>query len=183
MKIKSKSKNDLVPARKYKGKKALEAVQLFKGVQNPRQRSFLAAFVETGGVVRASELSGVSWKAHYLWKRDDARYLEEFDRAIDLIADRAEAELYRRAVDGYQKPISYKGIIEDWYTEYSDTCLIFMLKGAKPEKYRDNLVNLSSNAPVAIQINFGAEAKPEKVSTPQDVVIQGSENDSNPTSP
>jgi hypothetical protein len=172
MRTKAKGKKDLVPARKYKGKKALEAVQLFKGVQNPRQRSFLAAFVETGGVVRASELSGVSWKAHYGWKRDDPRYLEEFERAIEVTADRAEAELYRRAVDGYNKPISYKGVIEDWYTEYSDTCLIFMLKGMRPAKYRDNLVGLTSNAPVAIQINYG----PNKAERPQDVVIEGGEN-------
>lgn len=147
-----------VPARKNKAKKALEKVRLFPGIKNPRQRAFLVAFVETGGIAKAAKLSGVSWSAHYQWKRDDAKYLAQFDLAMDMVADRAEAELHRRAIEGYDKPVTYKGEIRGWYKDFSDTCLIFMLKGMRPEKYRENMVQMTANAPTAIQIILSPEA-------------------------
>ena len=149
-----------VPAKKRKAKKALEKVRLFPGIKNPRQRAFLAAFVETGGIARAAKLSGVSWSAHYQWKRNDRNYLAQFDLATEMTADRAEDELHRRAIDGYDKPVTYKGEIRGWYRDFSDTCLIFMLKGLRPEKYRENMVQMTANAPTAIVINLGDVKRP-----------------------
>ena len=43
--------------------------------------------------------------------------------------DALEAEARRRAVEGVRKPVFYQGVICGWVGEYSDTLLIFLLKG------------------------------------------------------
>ena len=52
--------------------------------------------------------------------------------------DALEAEARRRAVEGVRKPIYCQGEICGTVREYSDTLLFFLLKGAMPEKYRDD---------------------------------------------
>ena len=44
----------------------------------------------------------------------------------------------RRAYLGVEKPVTVAGKREV-IREYSDTLLIFLLKGARPQKYRDNI--------------------------------------------
>src|SRR5262249_21583923 len=48
-----------------------------------------------------------------------------------------EAELRRRAVEGWLEPVYYRGKKVGDVRKFSDTCLIFALKGEKPEKYRE----------------------------------------------
>lgn len=49
----------------------------------------------------------------------------------------AEDELLRRAIEGVDKPIYYKGQQIDTVKEYSDTLLQMMLKAGKPDKYSE----------------------------------------------
>ena len=52
-------------------------------------------------------------------------------------------------------------MITDTYLEYSDTLAQLWLKGNWPEKYRDSLIGLTSNAPAGISIVLiGGEALP-----------------------
>lgn len=48
-----------------------------------------------------------------------------------------EAEAWRRGKTGVLKPVYQGGKKVGSVREYSDTLLIFMLKGTRPEKYRD----------------------------------------------
>lgn len=48
-----------------------------------------------------------------------------------------EDEAVRRAHEGINKAVRYKGKIVGYETEFSDSLLIFTLKGGKPEKYKD----------------------------------------------
>ena len=41
-------------------------------------------------------------------------------------------------MEGVRKPVFYQGAICGSVREYSDTLLMFLMKGAMPEKYRDN---------------------------------------------
>ena len=50
---------------------------------------------------------------------------------------KAESELYRRGVDGYDKPVYQGGCHVGDIREYSDTALIVYLKGNHPTKYRE----------------------------------------------
>jgi hypothetical protein len=57
-----------------------------------------------------------------------------------MACDILEAEAHRRAVEGVEKPVGwYKGRPGGYVREYSDVLLIFLLKGLRPEKYKDRL--------------------------------------------
>jgi hypothetical protein len=60
--------------------------------------------------------------------------------AEEATADKIEREAYRRAVLGVEKPTGwYQGEPGGVIREYSDTMAIFLLKGLRPEKYKDRL--------------------------------------------
>jgi len=128
----------------------------FADIKSPQKRRWLATQAKTGRIGETAKLTGISTALFYIWKRKDDEFAVAVDFAMQIAGDAAEDEIHRRAFTGYDKPVTYKGKIKSWYKEYSDLLAIFWMKGAKPEKYRDNLVGLTSNAPVAIQINLGA---------------------------
>ena len=115
------------------------------GIRQPKRRAFLGAFAQTGNVTRAAEMAGVDRSMHYLWL-SDALYAAAFERAKDEAADHLETEARRRAVEGLRRlkfnrngeplkdPETGQPYVEH---EYSDTLLIFLLKGARPETYKD----------------------------------------------
>ncbi len=71
-------------------------------------------------------------------------FAEAWDEALEVAADLLELEGHRRAVDGWLEPKFYRGKRCGTVRKYSDTLLIFLLKGIRPDKYREN-VNLNVN--------------------------------------
>jgi hypothetical protein len=114
----------------------------FSEIQHPKKRAFLRALVETGGnVTRACELVGIDRSTPYSrqWK-EDAEFQAVLESARYMAAEALESEAIRRAFEGVDKPTGwYKGKPSGVVTDYSDTLLIFLLKGAKPEKYADRM--------------------------------------------
>lgn len=104
------------------------------------KEKFLAAYAQTGNVSAAAKLAEVSRRSHYEWLARDKRYAEKFAEAVDEAADRLETEARRRAVSGVSEPVLYKGVQVATVKKYSDTLLIFLLKGARPEKYAERHV-------------------------------------------
>jgi hypothetical protein len=104
-----------------------------------KKRAFLAAYSLCGNITRAAELAEVSRGSHYLWMNEDEAYQLCFNDADQEAIERLEAEARRRAVQGVSKPVFYQGMECGVVQEYSDTLLMFLLKGAKPQKYRDNV--------------------------------------------
>lgn len=115
-------------------------VSPFAHIQNPKKRAFLAALVVTGGNKRrAVEGAGIDSSTPYTrqW-REDKEFQEALRLAEQMGADLLEAEAVRRAHDGVEEPVGwYRGQAGGTVRRYSDTLLIFLLKGAKPEKYGD----------------------------------------------
>jgi hypothetical protein len=114
----------------------LEECGEYKTLQH-KKRTFLAAFAETGNISAASRLTGISRQAHYEWMESDPDYPAMFKSADQQAAEALETEARRRAVQGTLKPVFYKGEECGTVQEYSDTLLIFLLKGAMPEKYSE----------------------------------------------
>ncbi|WP_207706576.1 hypothetical protein [Desulfallas thermosapovorans] len=104
-----------------------------------KKRAFLAAFAEVGNITRAAEIAGIDRKNHYDWMKNDPDYPELFYEADQQACDRLEQEARRRAVEGVQKPVFQGGKQVGVVQEYSDTLLIFLLKGAMPEKYKERV--------------------------------------------
>ena len=104
----------------------------------PKQKAFLAVYAACGCITYAARKAKCSRFAHYKWMQD-AAYAEAFAEARAEACDVLESEARRRAVEGVRKPVYYQGDVVGTVREYSDTLLIFLLKGAMPEKYRDNV--------------------------------------------
>ena len=109
-------------------------------IVHPKRRAFLAAFRETGNVRLACEVAKVGRSSHYRWLEMHPEYRKAFELAKEEAGDILEAEVFRRAVEGVEKPVGwYKGQPGGYVREYSDTLLIFYLKTLRPEKYRERV--------------------------------------------
>ena len=102
--------------------------------------AFCAALANSGGnVTRACEAVAISRVTAYEWRKNDPAFAEAWDEAKAIGLDALEDEATRRAFEGVDKPIVHLGVITDTVKEYSDTLAIFLLKGGKPEKYRERV--------------------------------------------
>lgn len=125
-----------------------------------KKAAFLAAYAKTGNITAAAKVAKVNRGQHYDWLLDPD-YERAFASAHQEAAELLELEARRRAMEGVHEPVIYQGALQyeavrdktgapklDPETgeallrpltirRYSDTLLIFLLKGAKPETYRE----------------------------------------------
>lgn len=101
------------------------------------RKAFLAALGKTGVVVHAATAAKIERKEAYRLREKDPKFAQEWAEALEAATDVLEAEAVRRAVTGVKKPVYQGGERVGYVQEYSDTLLIFLLKGAKPDKYRE----------------------------------------------
>lgn len=104
------------------------------------QPVFIEALRELGHVGKACQAAGISRQTAYAHRRTEPQFAKDWDIAIDDAAFTLEDEAWRRARDGVDEPIVHQGMIIGTQKKYSDTLLIFLLKGIKPDKYADKLV-------------------------------------------
>ncbi len=99
---------------------------------------FLESLRNKPNVATAAQKAGVSRVTVYEHRKKFPDLAEAWDVALDEGIENLEGEAMRRAFEGVDKPVIYKGkISKDTYKEYSDTLAIFLLKAHRPEKYRD----------------------------------------------
>lgn len=104
-----------------------------------KKAAMLAAYAELGNVSKAAEAAEIGRTTHYDWLDADPEYKARFQEAHRLATERLEEEARRRAVDGWVEPVFYKGERVGGIRKYSDTLLIFLLKGNNPEKFRERV--------------------------------------------
>ena len=102
------------------------------------QATFLEALADGGNVRKAARRIRRSPTTCYARRKRDAAFAEAWDGAMAVAMETVlEPEAIRRAVDGVAKPVYHEGQVVGTVKAYSDTLLIFLLKGWKPEKYKD----------------------------------------------
>mgnify|MGYP001561557606 CR=1 FL=1 len=126
-----------------KAKKATKATPIKKGRRDWRT-SFLAALRQSPNVSEAAEAARINRGTAYREYKINSDFAEAWEDAIGTALDHAEGELYRRGVEGVDKPVTVAGVREV-IREYSDTLLIFLLKNRRREIYgeRASAVNLN----------------------------------------
>ena len=102
-----------------------------------KKRRFLAKYKEIGNITKAAEYAGIHPTTHHKRWMKKPDYVKQFEAAKLEAIDNLEAEAYRRAHDGVDEPVFYRGEEVGAVRKYSDTLLIFLLKGANPAKYRE----------------------------------------------
>ncbi len=119
--------------------------------RTPKKRAdFLEALSECGNIKKSAKKTKISRDTVYRWRREDEEFAKAWDEALELGIDALEDEAMRRAVDGYLKPVFHGGKKVGSVREYSDTLLIFLLKGRRPERYAERR-NVKWNGAPAIE--------------------------------
>jgi hypothetical protein len=102
------------------------------------QAAFLAQLAESGNVRRACRAIGRHPATLYKYRQRDPAFAALWDETVAVAMDTVlEPEAVRRAVEGIEKPVYHLGEQVGTVREYSDTLLIFLLKGGKPDKYKE----------------------------------------------
>lgn len=121
------------------GNKTAQSDTRGRAAKDTWEKAFLTALRKNGVVTIACEAAGVGRTTVYEKRRDDPEFLADWDEAIEIAADRIEAEVIRRAVDGMTVPVYYKGEIVGFNREFSDSLAQMVLRAHKPEKYRERV--------------------------------------------
>lgn len=98
---------------------------------------FLQELRNRGSVYHAAHAAGVGRSTVYEWREADEAFAAKWDEAVEDSTDELERSLYERAVYGVEEPVFHKGFECGRVRKYSDTAAIFLLKGRRPETYRE----------------------------------------------
>jgi hypothetical protein len=103
----------------------------------PRRKTvFLAALVDTVNVTLTYRRADIPRRTAYDWREADEGFARKWDDAVDEGIDLLEAELHKRAFEGVERPVYYKGEQVGTWRFYSDALAMFLLKAHRPERYR-----------------------------------------------
>ena len=138
-----------------------DTIDPIKAVRHAKKRRVLAGISNTANVLLSCQMAEISRESHYHWLKTDELYRAAFNVAMDRGIDALEAEVTRRAFDGVLKPVYNCGkravdvktddkgqvVLKDGkpiaipasIREYSDPLAMFILRGRRPERYRDRI--------------------------------------------
>ena len=84
-----------------------------------KKTDFVQELTKTYSVYHACQRAGIGRRTAYTWRKQDEEFSRQWDEALEDSIDALEKSLYERA------------LVKD------TLAAIFLLKGAKPEKYRE----------------------------------------------
>lgn len=116
------------------------------------EQAFLHALSQLGNVTAAAEAVGLGRRTVYVWREADPDFAARWAEATEEAVERMEQEAWRRATQGVDRPVYQGGKQVGMVKEYSDNLLIFLLKGSKPEKYRERTeISGPGGGPVTVE--------------------------------
>jgi hypothetical protein len=105
-----------------------------------KQEDFINSFCELANITKSAKASRIGRRTVYDWLETDKDFKIKFKKARKVAIGVLEDEAHRRAVEGIDKPVFYKGKrVRAKVKEYSDTLLIVLLKANAPKKYKDRV--------------------------------------------
>ena len=105
---------------------------------------FLNLLSKNGNVSLSAQEAGIVRQAAYDARDRDKAFSQAWEDAMEQATDVLEREAWRRASEGVRQPVFYQGAVCGHVQKYSDVLLIFLLKGARPDKYREQLATPSA---------------------------------------
>jgi hypothetical protein len=118
-----------------------------------RKALFIEAYKEFGTIVQACRATGFARSMIYKWCDEDPDFRIALDEAKIEATESLIAEARRRAHDGYEEPVYYKGRKVDTVKKYSDPLLMFLIKKEFPE-YRDKNVTELQTPETGLNVNI-----------------------------
>lgn len=128
-------------------------------ITDPAKRTFLAALTVMPRIGRACKLAGITPKTAWNWRTnpDDPLFLEAFQRAQQIGAERIVSEIVRRGVEGYEKPVWHNGQLAGTERVYSDQLLVAAGKVLMPERFAEQRrIAAPGGGPIQAQVEHVA---------------------------
>lgn len=101
--------------------------------------AFLAHLAETGILSDAAAAAGVDRSNVFRRRQDDPEFAQAVEQAIDMAADKLEAEARRRALEGVEEPVYQGGQLVGTKRVYSDALLALLLKGRRKKVFAERV--------------------------------------------
>ncbi len=102
-----------------------------------RKAVFLEVLGTTANVTQACAIAGLACRSVYHWRTHDEGFAQAWTEALERGIDALEDVALRRATEGREEPVFYKGEKCGSVRKPSDALLMFMLKARRPEIYKD----------------------------------------------
>ena len=115
--------------------------------------AFLDVLTLSPNVANAAKAAGVVRQTPYVVRKLQPEFGVCWNQALDESIERLEAEAHRRAFEGYDEPVFYKGDEVGAVRKYSDVLAIFLLKAHRPERYRDRY-DVKAGGSLVLDISF-----------------------------
>lgn len=104
----------------------------------PEQATFLERIAHGDTTFEAAKYAKVDRVDIQDWLVDPS-FKYRHDLALEDAADQLEAEAVRRARDGFDKGVYFKGEKVDTEVQYSDSLMVFLLKGRRNAVFGDRV--------------------------------------------
>jgi hypothetical protein len=129
---------------------------------------FLDTLRATCNITLAAQAAGVSSSTCYHHKKIDPLFSERWDEALNEGVDLLEAAAHKRAFEGVDDPVFFKGEEVGSVRKYSDALTMFLLKAHRPDKYRErSQIDQNMTGAMQLQVVTGV---PEASSGVEDLV-------------
>jgi len=111
--------------------------------------AFLIALENCGSVLEAAKVAGISARTAYRARTVDPAFRQQWDQSLEMAADALEDEARKRAFAG------------------SDVLLMFLLKGLRPQRWRESRATIPpAELNALIEREFARLAEREKKDKP-----------------
>lgn len=128
------------------------------------RKAFLAVLAETGRITVAAKAVGMGRSNIYQYKRSDQAFAAAWEQALDEYADLLEDEARRRATEGDEEDVYYKGEKVGVRKKKSDILLMFELKARRPHLYRESRATIPPK-----ELNKMIETELDRIAKQKDV--------------
>jgi hypothetical protein len=102
------------------------------------------------------EALGINRVTVYRWRRGDKVFAQSYSNAMEAGTDLIEQEARRRAVEGYDRPVFQQGRLAGLERVYSDMPLALLLRGRRPDIFRDTGSRAEATTSITIRGGFSS---------------------------
>ena len=98
---------------------------------------FLCLFSESGNVTESAKKAGLNRQHLYEFRDNNTEFATAWEACRKLAGEALKDEAYRRAKEGVEEPVFFKGRKVGTVRKYSDALLSLLLKAAFPDEFAE----------------------------------------------